>query len=318
MDRIRTVRSDIAPEELGVCQCHEHLFIEKDRSYELNPALFMDDYQKSLAELKTFYGAGGRAVVDAQPVGCGRMAENLIRASKESNVHIIACTGFHKTIFYTEDSFIFEKDTESLARLFTGEVREGLYSSKKAGFERLTGRAGLIKTAVDAEGIHKDAVYEKLFEAASRSALETGAAVICHIEIGADAFPVVRFFADRGIAAGRLLLCHVDRARYDFGYHRELLQEGVFLEYDTINRVKYHSDEQEADLILEMLRAGYEDKLLWGLDTTNKRLRAYGGQMGLDYILSTFAPYLKSRGVTEKQLYKMFVANPQQALVIKL
>ena len=48
---VRTVLGDIAPADLGWCQCHEHVFLEKGRSFELHKALLMDDYEKSQDEL---------------------------------------------------------------------------------------------------------------------------------------------------------------------------------------------------------------------------------------------------------------------------
>lgn len=48
MRRIRTVTRDFSTETLGHCQCHEHLFIAKGKSYEVNPALWMNDKDASL------------------------------------------------------------------------------------------------------------------------------------------------------------------------------------------------------------------------------------------------------------------------------
>lgn len=315
MAKIRTVLGDIEPGELAHCQCHEHLFLEKGKSFEVSPVLWMDDYEKSKAEMMLYREAGGSALVDAQPVGCGRMAELLLRAAEETGVTIIASTGFHKAVFYPEESFLFSWGEEQLSGLWKSEIFEGMLSSDQDGKKILSARAGILKTAVDSRGIDKDKVYRKLFEAAAMTAKETGAPILCHIEQGADALEVFRFFADRGIDSKQMILCHVDRARYDFGYHRELLQCGIYLEYDTICRPKYHSDEAEADLFLAV--ADYEDQLLFGLDTTNARLKSYGAEHGLDYILRDFLPYLKTRGISETMVFKLTVGNPRQALTIK-
>ena len=69
-----------------------------------------------------------------------------------------------------------------------------MLSSKRDGAKRLGCRAGQIKTAIDKNGIHADATYEKLFEAAAGAALSTGAPVMVHIEQEADALHVVDFF----------------------------------------------------------------------------------------------------------------------------
>jgi phosphotriesterase-related protein len=96
---IRTVRGDIAPESLGFCQSHEHLCITKGRPAQVNPDLCIDDPDKSARELTRYREAGGQAVVDAQPVGCGRDPLMLETLSRTSGVHIIASTGFHRLCF---------------------------------------------------------------------------------------------------------------------------------------------------------------------------------------------------------------------------
>ncbi|MEG0702445.1 MAG: phosphotriesterase [Christensenella sp.] len=314
-DFIRTVTGDIAPQELGYCQCHEHIFLEMDKSFEVSPVLFMDDYKKSVAELKEYQTAGGRAIVDAQPVACGRMAELLEKASAESGVHIVASTGFHKTAFYYDDSYVFKYNADEITKLYIEELEVGMYASKQAGEKILSCKAGQIKTAIDRNGIHANATYEKLFNAAADAAQCTGAPVMVHIEQNADALHVVDFFVKHGVAANRLVLCHIDRARYDFAYHKECAQTGAFMEYDTINRPKYHDDVREAELIEFMLGEGYAAQLLLGLDTTNARLRSYGAKdMGLDYILKAFIPFLEKRGIDSNIMLDMLVLNPQRAL----
>ena len=314
---VRTVLGDISSDTLGVCQCHEHLFLEMDKSYEIAKVLFMDDLKKSTDELESYRKAGGSLIVDAQPVASGRMAENLIKASADSGVHIVASTGFHKTVFYYDDAYIFARDEQHITDLYIAEIEEGMISSKKDGYRPLLACAGMIKTAVDKGGIFSDKVYEKLFHAAAHAACTTGAPVMCHIEQGADALSVVDFFVQKGVRPERLLLCHLDRARYDAVYHKEVMETGVYLEYDTINRTKYLSNEQEIALICRMIEEGFEDQLLLSLDTTNQRLHAYGGDMGLDYIIREFAPMLKKAGAENESILKMQSLNARKALKIK-
>jgi phosphotriesterase-related protein len=59
-----------------------------------------------------------------------------------------------------------------------------------------------------------------------------------------------------------------------------------------------------------MLETGYEDKLMMSLDVTRARLASYGGAPGLRYIIDTFIPFLKGRGVSALQIQKAFVDNP--------
>lgn len=315
---VQTVSGLLPYRMLGYCQCHEHLFIRKGKSFIINPALIIDDIGKTTMELKMYMRNGGTSIVDAQPVGCGRMPTALLHASKNSGVHIIASTGFHKNLFYKEDHWIFKMKEEQIAQVFIDELQNGMYDDEDA--IKLTNKtlikAGIIKSAIDAERISEN--YEKLFNAAAYASNETGFSILCHIEKGTDALSVVQFLSSKGVSTSSIILCHLDRAKYCAAYHRELVQTGVYLEYDTIGRFKYHSDEKEIELIIKMIEWGYENRILLGLDTTRERLKNYGGNIGLDYILNCFIPKLLSEGVAKNTIDAFMVKNPQNALSIKI
>ncbi|KLU62251.1 hypothetical protein CEB3_c12950 [Peptococcaceae bacterium CEB3] len=310
---IMTVSGPISPSSLGFCHSHEHLFLAAGRSAELNPALRMEDYKKTLDELLLFKSVGGGAIVDAQPVGCGRMAHFLEKASAESGVHVIASTGFHKLCFYPDDHWIHSLSETEIAQIFASEYEHGMYTDadEHRPTRRTKARPGVIKTASDTQGVKGP--YQRLFVAACEASEETGLPVISHTEMGVGALEQVKLFLDHGIPAQSIIICHLDRALQDVQYHLEVAQSGVYLEFDTIGRFKYHSDEEEARFILTMVEHRYEDQILIGLDTTRERLKSYGGAMGLDYISATFVPLLRNYGLPESTLQKFTVANPARA-----
>ncbi len=312
---IRTVTGDIPPEQLGACQCHEHIYISGDRLGPHTPVRPIDDFACSAAELRDYAAAGGCALVDAQPQSCGGAVEVLRRLSAETGVKIIASAGFHKLAFYRQDSAVMIDPEQALARRFAAEIRQG---------------AGIIKTAVDRDGI--SGRYCLLHAAAAAAAAETGAAVLCHVEQGASLMELIAFYSFREIAPERLILCHADRAVPDRGAHLAALREGVYLEYDTICRPKYHDDAQEAALILYLLEKGYENQLLMGLDTTRERLTHYSRRdclcsvgnfsgasaAGLSYIRRQFLPLLRRSGAAARQLDLIMTKNPACALQLRL
>jgi len=311
---IQTVLGNISHEALGYCQCHEHIFIAKGKSFEINHSLWMDDLDASIRELQLYRKAGGISLVDAQPIGCGRMEDYLVKASQMTGINIIASTGFHKLIFYYEDHWIHKLDEDSLVDIFTSELQQGLFVGTDFSIpsQRIGQRAGIIKCAVDSFGIKGE--YVKLFNAAAQASLSTGFPLMCHMEKGAEAFKIIDFFAYRGIDPRSVILCHLDRTRYDVRYHKEIAGLGVFLEYDTIARFKYHDNETEIRLIAEMVSEGYGDRILLGLDTTRERLKGYGGDVGLDYILKSFIPMLYEAGISREAIKEITEKNPQRAL----
>jgi 5-phospho-D-xylono-1,4-lactonase len=313
---VNTVKGFIPPGQLGYCQCHEHLFIAKGKSSEINPSLYIDDKYKTIEELKMYENAGGNSIVDAQPIGCGRMANLLLEASIESGINIVASTGFHKLVFYDRDHWIYNESDNYLTKLFIDEINNGMYVNCDYNLPsvQIEAKAGIIKVAVDSCGIKNN--YIKLFNAAANASLSTGAPILCHIEKGSDALEVINFFNKKGLNLNRIILCHLDRAIYDIYYHKEILKSGVYLEYDTIGRFKYHSDEQEINLISSMVKDGFQDKILLGLDTTRERLKSYGGLIGLDYIKKEFISKLLTTGMREDIIELFMVKNPSAALIM--
>lgn len=313
---IQTVCGEIVPERLGFCHSHEHILLARCRGSGLNPALCMDDKHKSLEELELFASAGGGALVDAQPPGCGRMSPGLSEISEKSGVNIIASTGFHKMIFYHEDHWIFSYGAEEIAAVFTHELQNGMFvgtdDSEPRDFH--AAKAGVIKTALDSCGLNRQ--YKKLFGAAARAHERTGAPLLIHVESGSDPLELDAFLDQNGVAASKRIYCHLDRAVPNPDIHTELLKRGCYLEYDTINRPKYHDNEAEVSIIKSRLEDGFESRVLLGLDTTNERLKAYGGKMGLDYIKTSFIPLAISMGVPEYAITELMESNPQNAFAI--
>jgi predicted metal-dependent phosphotriesterase family hydrolase len=313
---IMTVNGPLRNTELGFCHGHEHLFISRGQSYEINQSLWMDELEKTVAELRLFKDAGGDSIVDAQPVGCGRMEQNLAEASRLSGVNIIASTGFHKLIFYTSCHWIHRLDEVHLKELFVSEIKDGMYVSTEIEVpsQRTKIKPGIIKTAVDIQGITGE--YRKLFTAAAETSILTGTPIMCHIEMGANAFEIVEFLTGKGVKPESIILCHLDRVVKDTDYHLQVAKTGVFLEFDTIGRFKYHDDDDEIKLIEKLVVNGYEDKILLGLDTTRSRMRSYGGSLGLDYISGIFLPRLRKHGTSETIIKKMMILNSQNAFSI--
>lgn len=307
---IQTVTGLIQSGQLGHCQFHEHILLSKGISYQRNSALCMDSYEKSLKELKCYIGQGGRTIVDAQPVGCNRMTEELRDISRESGVQIIASTGFHKMEFYPPGHWIFEYSEEQIRNVFVSELQSGMYIDAEFGEpnKAIPVKAGLIKTALDSQGLTEQ--YKKLFNAAAYACRRTGRPVMIHTDPGTDPIQLFEYLAQREIPGEKMVFCHLDRTCKDISIHKELCKRGAYLEYDTIGRQKYHSDEAEAEIFLDMLRSGYEDRILFSLDTTAQRLRAYNPNgVGLDYIIKTFIPLLVRYGATEKQIHKISHIN---------
>jgi phosphotriesterase-related protein len=304
----------------------------------VHPALCIDEPEKTAVDVRAYKAAGGSALVDAQPVFTGRNAETLLRLSGECGVHIVASTGFHKLMYYGKDNPFLALSEDVVAGLFTSEIETGMYGAPfypsgeplraegdvpapadmagGSGRPCLPGsaaRAGVIKAALEPEATE---LHARLFRAAARASLATGAAIMIHVDKGANPLAMAGALAAMGVRGDRLAFCHLDRAEPDIRVHKELASKGAYIEYDTVARPKYHSDEREADIICEMIGAGFADRVLLSLDVTRERLRGYGGGPGLDYLLTNFMLLLRTRGIGGDQLDTIITGNPARFLAV--
>ena len=304
---IRAVLKDLEYDDIGWCQCHEHIYIEDEGIKLHNRLLIINDYDKSLNELSEYKKAGGQSIVDAQPYGFGRSAEALAGLSRQSGINIVASTGFHKLEYAKDREYFHNVSEDEITQIYISEITKGMYS----GETQLLQKAGVLKCA---KTVAANKTYDKLFSAVANAADSTGASVMMHVDKEADVLSAVDFFDRNSVKPDRLIICHLDRAWYDLGYHLEVAQAGAFLEYDTINRTKYHSNEYETGLISSMIAKGYSKNLLLSLDTTRERLKSYGSDFGLDYILSYFKFRLMENGINENTINSIMNENAYAAL----
>lgn len=142
---VRTVCGDILPEHVGLAHCHEHAFILPGPSSRVNPSLLLDDLEKTSAELREFHAAGGRTIVDAQPIGEERAPTMQRLASQRSGVHVVAATGLHRGIYYDASHFRFRESAAALAARMIAEIVDGMAEYRGAEVVRTTDvRAGPI------------------------------------------------------------------------------------------------------------------------------------------------------------------------------
>ena len=137
MPIIRTVLGDIAPESLGFCLPHEHLYGWPPPAFATDD-LTLDSEDAAIAELRFYREAGGRALVEMTTPDYNRDAAALGHIARASGVHIISATGYNKEKFSAP--FLQDAAPEALARRFIRDVTTGMDGTDC--------RAGLIKASM--------------------------------------------------------------------------------------------------------------------------------------------------------------------------
>ncbi len=285
--QVITVHGPVAAGDLGIVDAHSHLFIAPVPGGAADAPVLVDEDGVG-RELTAFRAAGGGAVVDCQPGGCGRDGRVLRRLSEQTGVHVIAATGFHRRRYYPSDAPLFAMSATAAADYFRDEIAHGLLETRELPRPDKSADRSQLETCQVYPGVIKIAAESSLaasplalFEAAAAVARETGYAIEMHTERGAAVEDYLAFFGGQGLSPRRLVFCHVDK-RPDFGLHRELARAGVMLEYDTFFRPKYEPERNVWPLIREMAAAGLAGQVALATDMADPGLWSeLGGRPGL-------------------------------------
>ncbi|MFM1652664.1 phosphotriesterase [Brevibacillus sp. B_LB10_24] len=301
MKKIRTVRGDILPEELGFTYSHEHLWCcpppsQKDRDLELT------NYDASLEELLNFKSVGGQALVDASTLDYGRDGNKLKSMSEAAGVHVIGTTGFNKHIYFPD-----WVEKESI-----DQIKDRLVHDVTVGMDGSDAKAGFLKAGSWLQLIHP--LEEKVTRAVARAQLETNAPIWLHTEAGTMGMEMLDILEEEGVNLSVVAVGHSDR-NADPYYHLQLAKRGAYVQFDGPSKVKYYPDSTRVALIKNMIDNGFLEQLLISGDMGRQSyLHAYGGGPGFKYIITKFIPRLLDEGITQEQIDTIFIKNPARWL----
>lgn len=315
MSRVNTVLGPIAAEELGIVAIHEHIGYgmpgsELDTRWWKSP---QERYDETIPKLSKFHEYGGGTFVDATGICNGRDIDYYKSLSAKTGVHIVACTGFVGGD--TALPFFERASVDYLTDQFTHELTVGIGDTGS--------KAGVIKVGVSRGGKMTE-LDKRIYRAAARAALATGAPILTHLAI--DAETAIGIFAEEGLPLDRVLFGHADdgvnsaktrdlwiaeqggRVGFDtFGYETEL-EDPPFWARPRRERLEH---------FLRFLSAGYLDQALAGADANCSPL-GWPGVKGhtVNYIFEDLIPDLREAGVDEATITALFVTNPASFLTL--
>jgi phosphotriesterase-related protein len=298
---IQTVNGKIDLKDLGITMCHEHFIIDLSRVRGEDDSTLQDTklMVKEIQKLKTL---GAQAVIEVTANDMGRDVVKLKELSEVTGLHIIASTGFYLAPYHSK--WVQESTIDDLKTLFKKELIEGIEG---------TGiKAGIIGEVATS----KDKIWpteEKVLRAAARASKEVGVAVSTHCDMGTMAKEQINLMLGEGMEADKLILGHVDLVS-DTLYHKQILEKGVNVAFDTIGKTRYLKDEERADHLVSLIEAGYEDHLLLSQDVSRKSYLCSCGGRGYTSVLGYFIDLLRERGISKLQVDKLLIHNPARIL----
>jgi len=337
--RVMTVRGPIAAQDLGVTLMHEHLFI--DLSFLLDPPaadwqkplvdaeitlanrgllqvdpyvnrrnLVLDDLDLAVAELGPLAQLGGRSVVDLTITGIRPQPAKLRDVSEQTGLHIVAGCGY----------YTLRSHPPEVAALSESELLELLLHEIANGLGGTDVRPGIIGEIGTSSPVHPDEA--KVLRVAAAAQAKTGLAINVHVAIfRREALAALDILEAAGADLSRVVVSHLDE-QPDTAYHRAILDRGAYVEYDTFGSESYFdgegsaepSDRERGDCLIELLDAGFGDRLLISQDVcTRVQLLEYGG-FGYGHILRSIVPRLRRRGVDDATVRTLLVENPARVL----
>lgn len=292
----------------------------------------LDDEGVMAAELADFRASGGGAIVEMSGLGIRASVEGLRRLSKQSGVHVVACTGFYIEAAWPEEYRSYTID--QFHRHMVDELRNGI---GKTGI-----LPGHIKLAVE----ELSAPQERALRGGARAAMETGALVSVHpgFEIGNDGRRIADILVEEGLAPERIVIAHADSFfvstkfaqlaldpetwRLKLDYHRQLLDRGVNLSLDNFGN-RWSIDIPEMDTVIEtdwqrvggliaLVKEGYSSQLVLGADVFMKILTRRGGGEGYCRLTRWLVPTLRRLGVSDYDIRQMTEIAPARLLAMEV
>jgi len=280
---------------------HEHLRI--DLSGKKNdPDCLLDQFSLIKDELLDLAGRGVNRIVDMSCRGMGRDYGYLDRMEKKTGINIIISTGFYKDPFLP--SIVENSGTKELSALMIGDIENGAEDSGRRA--QIIGEIGTSLNQITAG-------EEKVFCAAAIAHEKTGVPVSTHTTLGTMGPQQITLLKKHGVTPGKIILGHLDLAG-DIDLILKALDCGVYVEFDTIGKIKYLPDQTRAQFIRACCGRGYQKQLLLSMDITRRsHLKANGGP-GYAYLIDSFVPKLRQAGVSQAAIDDMLINNPDRIL----
>lgn len=283
---------------------HEHMSIDLSKEKN-NDDCKLNVLSDGYNELVTLKQQGLKAIFDCSNRGMGRDFAAYREIKDKFGIHVFCGTGYYKDPFMPEE--VAELSEIELADVMIQELTNEIEHGFKASF------IGEIGTS------HHEITQNerKLFQAAVIAHHKTQAPILTHTTLGTLGIEQVRFFKEMHVDPKKIIISHVD-LKDDFDSIVELLNEGVYVGFDTIGKLNYLSDEKRTQWVMKLIELGYEKQLFLSLDITRKSHLEKNGGIGYGYFMDKFIKNLKDHGVSDQTLDTICYQNPLDWLGVTL
>jgi phosphotriesterase-related protein len=300
---IRTVLGDISPDAIdGVTLFHEHLSIRMSAD---RPSA-TDDVDNIVREIRVAASEGVGCIVDGGHPDLGRDLDAVRRVANETDVHVVACTGYYMESFHQPEVATSSED----------QIAEGLVADAERFRLGAYGEIGQSSNAAEMTSNER-----KVFRAVGQAHVATGLPIFTHNAYGTgenvrpDAgLRQLDVLESVGVSPRNIVIghaCCLDDPSASVLI--EIAERGAFVGFDRVTGGRV-DDPQKVVTIMAFLEAGHADKLLISSDYTGSRSER---RPGYGNSVTVFAPLLREAGVEEDVLGAVQRDNPRRFLAFE-
>jgi phosphotriesterase-related protein len=314
MAQVQTARGPVEAASLGRVLMHEHIFVLTADVQQNYPEEWGDEDERvadAVRRLRELSQTGISTIVDVTAIGQGRNIPRVKRIAEQvPELNIVVATGI-----YTFDElplFFWRRPPEAMTEFFVRDITEGVTDTGV--------KAGMLKCAVDRKGLTEG--VEQVLRAVCRAHVATGGTPITiHTHSAGQHGPaILQVLREEGTDLSRVVLGHSGDAVRDPDYIAMMADSGLTLGMDRFGIDHFATFQDRSDLVAEMCRRGYADRMVLAHDTCC--YIDWFGPGTLDdlknwhylHISQDVLPYLREHGVPEADVDQMLVANPARIL----
>lgn len=282
----------------GITYMHEHTTIDLSRLKNIDDTN-LNCFDETVSEYKKLYIKGVRNILDVTNMDMRRNPEYVQKVADLSGINVVQATGFYQDKFLPE--FVTNATIDELAEFMVNEIENGIAETSIRA--QIIGEIGTSKNIMTER-------ESKVFTASVIAQSQTGVPITTHTTLGTYGHEQVDFFKEQNANLEKIVIGHVDlTGNVDYILH--MLDQGVYVEFDTVGKENYQPDLLRAKMLKEIEKRGYDDKVFLSMDITRKSNLEYKGGIGYSYLLDKFVPLALENGVSEQFIQKMLRHNPQ-------
>ncbi|WP_413111593.1 phosphotriesterase-related protein [Thaumasiovibrio sp. DFM-14] len=283
----------------GYTYCHEHLYIDlSEQKQDLDCRL--DHYDAVRDEMQNLLKLGVKNIVEVTNHFMGRNPHFIERLISDTGINVLLSTGYYIEGFFPSD----------LSTMSVADIAKSMVDEIEVGIDGSTLKASVIGEIGSSHNGFSD-TEQKVFRAAARAHLETGCPISTHQSMSTMGLEQIELLQSCGVDLKNVTIGHCD-LRDNINDILILLDKGCYVQFDTIGKNSYYPDTRRADTLQILCDRGYVEQIMMSMDITRRsHLKANGG-VGFSYLIDSFIPMLKQRGVSDDHINAMLKDNPKR------